>query len=251
MRPILRLLTYCYPRDWRERYGAEMEYLIDSCEPRWRDCADLLQGAIRMRFHDRASSWTTAFALMLLGAVLGGGAAMLMPKTYISHAIIEAPAGTVSREPFAAAFDRKALTGVIDEQNLYASERARQPLEEVVHEMQKRIRITSVARGASQNGTQLMELAFAHRDAQVAQRVNKVLTARLIEVWSQAVPSTNGGALRLIDPPDLPSGPAHPGIPNAIGVGAIAGLVAGVVIVLIARLANKGRRPALPPSAAA
>jgi hypothetical protein len=47
MRWLLRL----YPRDWRRRYGAEMEAFLAEARPGPRDVLDLLRGALDARLH--------------------------------------------------------------------------------------------------------------------------------------------------------------------------------------------------------
>jgi capsular polysaccharide biosynthesis protein len=246
MRRILLSLARCYPRLWRERYGLELMYVIENSTPRWRDCVDLLKGALVMRL--QAPGWSTVGAFAILGALLGACALMFIPKAYVSTAVVEAPSREAARRAVLEATSRRSLTGIINEQNLYAAERTQRPLEDVVHDMQKHIRLSSPTRGpiASQTGPVAMAVAFEHGDPRVAQRVTEVLTQRLTETWARTASPTS---LRVIDPANLPGTPARPAIPNVIATGAIVGLIAGIVFVLIVKT-KKGRRAALPPYAA-
>jgi len=45
----MRWLILLYPRRWRERYGAELEALLEDSPPRVRDVADLIWSAISLR----------------------------------------------------------------------------------------------------------------------------------------------------------------------------------------------------------
>jgi hypothetical protein len=162
--------------------------------------------------------------------------------------MVEAPSGEAVRPAVVEAFSRGYLVSVISQQNLYPAERTQRPLEDIVHDMQKHIRVMAPPRGpnASQTGRVAMEVAFEHGDPHVAQRVTQALTYRLIETLARTAHSSS---LRVIDPADLPGTPVRPNIPNVIVAGAIAGLITGLVVVLIVKM-KKGQRPALPPSAA-
>jgi polysaccharide biosynthesis transport protein len=250
MKSILRSIASWYPGQWRERHGPEIDYFIEASDPKWTDCTDLLKGVFAMRFRNAGQSWGTAIALMVLGGLVGTAAAILLPRSYISSAVIEAHTSRVSNVQFADAFSRKAITAIIKQQNLYGADRQRQPLEDVVENMKRHISVSLATRGlsATQGGTVAVQLAFEYAEPEVAQRVNKALIARLQEAV-QGDAAISGNTLRVIDPASLPSSPAHPNVPNCIATGAIVGLIAGVIIVAIAKM-KKGPRHALPPSTA-
>ena len=246
MKYILLALAQCYPRAWRERYGPELVYLIENSKPQWQDGADLLKGAFVMRI--QASGWSTAATFAALGALLGACALMFIPKAYISTAVIEVPSGAAVQPAVVEAVSRKSLVGIINEQNLYPAERTQRPLEDVVRDMQKRIHIWAQVRGSNASETEhvAMAVAFEHGDPQVAQRVTEAVTHRLTQIWAH---TAQGSSLRVLDPADLPGSPARPAIPNVIATGAIVGLIAGIIFVLIVKM-KKGQHAALPPSAA-
>ena len=54
-RPI-RILLALYPKKWRDRYGTELEALLEDVEPRSRDLADLAWGGIKMQMANWRSS---------------------------------------------------------------------------------------------------------------------------------------------------------------------------------------------------
>jgi hypothetical protein len=49
MKQILKLLARLYPAEWRRRYGAEYEALLEAHEPRVRDAFDVLWSAMKMQ----------------------------------------------------------------------------------------------------------------------------------------------------------------------------------------------------------
>ena len=42
------MLARLYPAEWRTRYGAEYEALLDECEPRVRDFFDVFWGGLKI-----------------------------------------------------------------------------------------------------------------------------------------------------------------------------------------------------------
>ncbi|MGE3344696.1 MAG: hypothetical protein AB7L71_14795, partial [Vicinamibacterales bacterium] len=68
----MRLIVRLYPRAWRQRYGDELEALIEDTGPGWRVAADVARGAAMMhltmgygplRQHVRRLAATPAFAI--------------------------------------------------------------------------------------------------------------------------------------------------------------------------------------------
>ena len=53
VRRLVRWATRLYPRRWRERYGAELDALLDDLDLRWRDVASVVQAAVAMRLKSR------------------------------------------------------------------------------------------------------------------------------------------------------------------------------------------------------
>lgn len=68
MRWLLRL----YPRAWRERYGAELEALLEDSPPSVRDVADLIWSALLLRLR-----WLPLWAG--LGLLFGFGLTFFLP----------------------------------------------------------------------------------------------------------------------------------------------------------------------------
>jgi len=49
MRRLIRWIARFYPAQWRERYGEELDALIEDIQPEWQDLFNVLLGALRMQ----------------------------------------------------------------------------------------------------------------------------------------------------------------------------------------------------------
>jgi nitrite reductase/ring-hydroxylating ferredoxin subunit len=95
----------CYPRAWRERYGAELLWLLAERGSGWRDLPNLLAGAIDARLNIRLRP---ASGLMLAGPPLATvDAAQAAPQARIQvpavrHGVVAStpPLGELSRRGF-------------------------------------------------------------------------------------------------------------------------------------------------------
>ena len=77
-----------YPKRWRARYGDELGALLADTGADARIVADLCRGGMRMQL----KTWPflkLAFALGLLGLLLGAGIGQLLPSEYSSVATLQ------------------------------------------------------------------------------------------------------------------------------------------------------------------
>ncbi len=83
----MRWLIRLYPRAWRERYGAELEALLEDSPPRARDVVDLIWSAMLLRLR-----WIPLWAG--LGLLCGLGLTFVMPPQRVTlYAVVfEVPA---------------------------------------------------------------------------------------------------------------------------------------------------------------
>ena len=139
MKRILKLLARLYPAQWRDRYGAEYEALLEEATPRVRDVFDISWGAFKMQI----TTWSflrIVLVCMLGGAVAAVGLSFARPKLYKSRTLITVDTPdpqSIRTELAARAQDLLAqpfLASIIQSENLYPGERARMPLNDVVDE---------------------------------------------------------------------------------------------------------------------
>jgi len=168
MTPLARLLILLYPRSWRARYGEELEALIEDANTRPTDVLDLFTGALKMQL----TNWKFPIGLALAGLALATIAAELVPKIYLAETSVRSDTGNH------VAIVRKAMNGsalveIIHAEGLYSEESARMPLEEIVEQLNRNLRISAPGPDG------VMKVYFQHSDSAIAQRAAHRLAASL------------------------------------------------------------------------
>jgi hypothetical protein len=184
MRRILKMLARMYPAAWRERYGAEYEALIEDAEPRARDGVDVFWGAMKMRITAR-----NVLRIVLPCALVGGFVAsptyFAGPPLYHSQTVMSVktadprPIDSQIADQTEDLLNTPYMMWVIQNENLYPSERARMPLSDVVNVMRKNILLRPLF-NRDGKGTPNFILEFAYPDPHIAQRVDQQLAARFL-----------------------------------------------------------------------
>ena len=244
MKRILKWLARLYPSTWRKRYGAEYEALLEQNKPRAGDVVDVLWGAFKMQM----TTWSfvrTVLVCSLAGAVAAVAMSFALPKKYVSQTLISVdttdrrPIDTVLAGQVQDWFASPSLVPVIQKENLYPSERARMPMDDVVALMRKNIELSSVQAKDGKLASAFI-VYFVYPDPHVAQRVDGALVSRLTALNLQAAindPSTSSRptmTFRVEHVANLPQYPTFPK-PRLFGAGGLlAGLVGGLVVATIA-----------------
>lgn len=89
------IVLRAYPRDWRERYGAEMAGLLAEREPSWWDLLDLARGGIDARLHRLVKPPAQLVAAMSRREVV-----LAVPVTKPYGIVEHQPIGELSRRRF-------------------------------------------------------------------------------------------------------------------------------------------------------
>jgi Rieske Fe-S protein len=89
------LVMRAYPRDWRERYGAEMAELLTERDPSWRDLIDLARGGLDARLHRLVKPPAQLVAAMPRREVV-----MAVPVSRPYGIVDQPPIGELSRRAF-------------------------------------------------------------------------------------------------------------------------------------------------------
>jgi len=266
MKRILELLARLYPPNWRRRYGAEFDALLEDAAPSARDILDLLWGAFKMQI----TTWSfgrITVAGSLAGVLVAAAISFAVPLHYLSQSFVEVtPAnGSAPQSPRRLmdnvaqdVFSRDSLGSIIQEHNLYPRERARMPLDDVIDIMRRNIRVYSLTLASPENRDAFkFTVQFDYSDPHVAQDVNAELTSRVIEdnlrmrqqlesrssvnqhrdslaITSQLNPGS-GFQFMVLDPPTLPRKPSAPNRAQFAAVGLFAGLLAGLTLAIALR----------------
>jgi capsular polysaccharide biosynthesis protein len=231
MRRALYALIWLYPKKWRNRYENEFLGLIEEIPPTWRTFFNVFGGALKMQMKTW-SPWKIVAAFAALGLLGAVAFSFTIPDRYLSTAIIgieygglEGVSPTIQRMESSS-----ALTRLINEQGLYERERAHVPIEDVIEQMKKDIRVTIVK---STKGLPAVAISFTSGDAAKAQRTAQGLVGQFIDASLHAHDDdrTTVHTYALYDPPSLPVcvGPLRSRI---MITGAVAGLLAGVLFSL-------------------
>jgi len=147
MKRLAGVLIRLYPFNWRQRYGEEFEALLEDHPATLRTVFDLLKGALKMHLNVPAFSRLAA-ALSTAGLLAGLAVSFFCSPRYVSTAELSYRPAFLSRdftpnlmEEFmrfkGSILSRTSLSMIIQDPrlNLYESERARLPLEDVIDKM--------------------------------------------------------------------------------------------------------------------
>jgi LPS O-antigen subunit length determinant protein (WzzB/FepE family) len=246
MRQLIHWTARLYPAAWRERYGEELDALVEDIQPQWEDLFNVLLGALRMQMTTRNSLKILA-AATLAGALVAGVFAFRTPDRYVSTAVVRiAPAdsdrqraldrlGELQQE----VLSRTSLAQIIQQPalNLYPEDRKRVPLEDVVENMRnKALRIQAAP--AQNGGVPAFLISFEYPDKFKAQAVVRELLASFfrqnrLERGDQGPSAAE--ILEVLDPANLPQRSFYPNRPMIVAAGLLGGAVLGLLVVLVWR----------------
>jgi hypothetical protein len=112
MKTVFRLVVRCYPRQWRERYGAELDALIEDAQPGWRGVCDVAREGMMMRI---TRGWGTFAAYTAVGAAIGGLVWLAQPVRFVSSATLRLPASAAAHDSAEAERWRAALRDALND----------------------------------------------------------------------------------------------------------------------------------------
>jgi capsular polysaccharide biosynthesis protein len=189
-----RFLIHLYPAAWRERYGGELQALLEDRPPKLSGLFDIMKGAAKMHLSLPAFP-KLALLLSVTGLLAGWGISFLVPPTYISVSTMllpQEPGPSPSRfHPDLAALQQQILsraslsTIILDPSlDLYPSERSRQPLEDAIDTMRDRDLRIAIA------GTDVLTISFSYNDPVKAHDTVQIIIAKFQEAfkYQQSVP---------------------------------------------------------------
>jgi hypothetical protein len=242
MKRVIHWIVGLYPACWRRRYGVEFDALLGDIRPGWPEVIDLLRGAIEMQI----AMGTVGKSLAIFGvagALIAGAVSLTISDKYRSSILIRVQqAQAVTREAYVSelegvvgdALDRKSLLAIMEKENLYERERARKPMDDVIHKMRNDISIRL-------KGADALEVSFDGADAARARETTAELVAKLIgaTLHRREAGTLTMAVLQRLEVQDEPTTPQRPVSPNRIAVTGF-GLGAGL---LLGALAAWVRRP--------
>lgn len=220
--------VHFYPTLWLQRYGDEFVATVeDMPAPGWAVVWNVWKGAIMMQINF-GGSVNRLVAFSLVGLALAWGLSWLIPDLYVSEATIRSSGQSEPlQQSLRAVLGRPRLAVLIEKHQLYGSERARLPLEDIVEKMKNNIHVSPVGKDPAKPA---FAVGFAYEDGAVAQRVTADLVAALTQLGQHSV----------LDAASNPS-PIYPNRPVFAFTGLLAGGLLGLTGVGVTSAARKRR----------
>jgi capsular polysaccharide biosynthesis protein len=221
MKRLLRLAARLYPRTWRDRYGEELEALIDDMTPRWRNLFDIARGAFIMQISRLA---LVPVAIAAAGAIAGAAVSLALSPVYVSSSqiVVRVPDTSVDGNERA----RRVLAGIeaslrettFDKQAVYVTLHSEPGVEPAVVDVSAS---ADSARAAQQLTNRVLGSII---------RANLVVSERAVE--------RPGVQFQVVSPAALPAGPERNVARNTVAGGGL-GLLLGSVAALVAYLRSR------------
>lgn len=243
MKRMMKLLARLYPSSWRNRYGAELECLLEDARPTVRDAFDILWGAFKMQI----TTWSfgrITLACAVAGILAATAISFAVPAHYQSQVALTVTPGDEAGnflvdKAAKTALSSESLASIIRENNLYPRERAAMSLDDVIHKMRSKIRVNTVPTGLPGDRDALtFIIQFDYPDPHVAQQVDSELISRFLEShveMTMTAPLNHWrSTFHVLDPPSLPQAPAGPNRTRFAAVGLLAGILFGLAIAIAA-----------------
>jgi LPS O-antigen subunit length determinant protein (WzzB/FepE family) len=205
MQRLIRWTARLYPAPWRERYGEELDALVEDIQPQWKDLFNVLLGALRMQM-TLWNSLKLVSAVALAGALVAGVFAFRTADRYVSTAVMRiVPGGQADSDP------QRTLDRL--------QQRANQLLS---RDKALRIRLEQAQGG----GGPALVISCEYPDKLRSQAVVRELVSSFA---SEKI-------LEVLDPPNLPQRPLSPNRPLIVAAGLLGGAVLGLLAVLVWRV---------------
>ena len=193
------------------------------------------------------AKWWLLVSAVVVGGILAAGSVLLLPSQYISAARLLVatphidtssliPPGNLSPQQQAANFAGLATGSKIPQQVIDQLQ-----LGEPVAKLLQRATVTVLT------NTSIIQVSARDPDASKAQRIAQAfaddLVAAVPEVQKSSGASADQATITVTDPANLPEQPVASGVVSTIALGAVAGLVIGLLLVrLLAYLDASVRR---------
>ncbi len=201
MKRWIALVAMCYPRSWREEFGAEFDALLSDVKPNWRVLGNVLGGAIEMQITSGDNWLKLALATAAIGAIIGAGVSFTVKPNYVSSAVMSVtpqpdPVRNTSTEALRqrtaaqVAFmeeellSRTSIALIIQDPRLelYKEELKQTPLDDVIEEMRRNIRIQARPSAQGDLAPMVFSISFSYPDQAKAQATILELTRKFTAI---------------------------------------------------------------------
>ena len=183
-----------------------------------------------------ARRWPLVAACGAGAAAVVFGGSCLVPDRYVSTAVLTVTDHDSAARVEEALLEDSYLRGLIQKLNLYSSERAKEPMQQVVQEMRNRDIAVRVDKVPQSHRTVLVISCLSDASPAAAQAVARDLVSRAIDTKHAAGPAGDTAARAVVlDPPDLPQSPVSPNRTVVTLIGLFGGLLLGIAWALLRR----------------
>jgi hypothetical protein len=239
MNKLIYLAARLYPQQWRARYGAEFDALLEDVSPRFGDLLNIMKGALFMQF-TRTGVPVTAAAFAGLGLLAAGLFCVASPTRYVTtqHISVQADNPEAAR---ANAFmvvshliSDSALTTLIETNGLYTNKFA-SPADRL-----NRFKQDLALAPARNSGTDL-DVSFMYPDGQKARNVTAAFAQLIVDrnLAFEEQRTTDSGLHRSVQMQVAGPPQRVPRRRNLIGilvVGLFGGVLTDIAVVLLRRV---------------
>ena len=267
----MRLLTewamFMYPREWRRRYGVELQCLLeDSGASRGRDVFDILKGGLIMRYTGTnairmAATWGITCALA--GLLVAGGVALAMPDRYRADALVvgrvrtaqDASPVPASKEQMWTVVNRaindERLTRIVAGYGLYGyqviAEHPYQQGQDPAQDLAMSEKVAQFRRdilvGAfdpnshrpSNGADGVVAVMYSYPIAPLTAQVANQLASAIAEEGLKESPGTGSFRIVIANPARIPEKPYRPNRMLIVVDGLAGGALLGIIIALVRR----------------
>jgi hypothetical protein len=270
MNRLARSLIRLYPAQWRRRYGAEFEAMLEEVPPGWSAAFELLKGAIRMQF-SIPSFPKLALMLSVTGLLAGFAVSYAVAPQYTSTAVlsyVDVLRSNARPADFAVSrnlvLSPTSLSSIIRDPRLklYPDDLAKIPLDNVIRHMR---RDTDISLQNLDARATSFRISFTYSEPLKAKATVQALSTRFVdentlsqlrrlpknwieelskasktgrikeeEMQERPVPRV-GIRIEVLDPPSLPTDPFYPNRSMFASTGFVAGFVLAIVIAIFRR----------------
>jgi hypothetical protein len=245
MKRWIRWAALLYPFEWRVRYGAEFDALLDDAGLRWGDLVDVIKGAARMQMTSFNSYWKVAGLAAIAGGILAVGISLAISNRDSCRATVTVfgdigENAALSQSEVVQEFERLRteelskdnLVRLITDQDLYRNERLHVPIADVAEVFQRNVRIQEVEQRGLQ---QVFAIRFEYPDPGKAQEVVNRMVSDLM--WKTVIKRHSSGyprgiGFRILESAATLNGPIYPNRAAIPMLGAITGMIMGAISLL-------------------
>lgn len=193
-----------------------------------------------------ARRWPVIAACGLAGLVLGWTAYSMLPKTWVSNAVLRTNAPQRIPDLTTKVLSGELLGKIIESENLYPNARRHQPIQDVIGNMRNRdLKIEAIRADSSSQPTAIV-ISFRYVDRYKTQHVVLDITNALFrEANKNDASVAPNRPLEFLDAASLPEQPISPNRPVVAGVGMGLGLFCGFIATCVAWVRRR-RQSSLP-----